>query len=54
MFGVPGGDWTQPLVLSSWRIRRRIMASGTRAPDFMACSALIPGFLVSNDWNARM
>jgi hypothetical protein len=28
--------------LSSWRMSRRIMASGTRAPDFIVLSALMP------------
>ena len=33
---------SQPRALSSWRIRRRIMASGTREPDLMADSARMP------------
>ena len=52
------GDWceagnNQPRVLSSWRIRRRIMASGTRDPERMVLSALMPGIIVSGgfrDW----
>jgi hypothetical protein len=44
--GPPGGK-SQPRVLSSWRISRRIMASGTRAPDRIVLSALIPGDRIS-------
>jgi len=40
----PPAGASQPRVLSSWRIRRRIMASGTRAPDFMVLSALMPRY----------
>ena len=39
---VPPGGKSQPLVLSSWRMSRRIIASGTRAPDFIVLSALMP------------
>lgn len=33
---------SQPRDFSSWRISRRIMASGTRAPDRIVDSALMP------------
>lgn len=39
--GPPGGS-NQPRVLSSLRISRRIMSSGTRAPLLMVDSAFIP------------
>ena len=41
---------SQPRDLSSWRMRRRIMSSGTSLPDRMVDSARIPGgCLVSED-----
>jgi len=44
---MPPGGASQPLVLSLWRMRRRIMASGTREPTFMMLSARIPDSGVS-------
>jgi hypothetical protein len=40
------GGAIQPRVLSSWRMRRRIMESGTRLPDAIVDSALIPVMMV--------
>lgn len=37
---------SQPRVLSSWIMRRRIMASGTRAPERIVEAALMPGELL--------
>jgi len=39
---MPPGRVSQPRVVSSCWMRRRIMASGTREPVLIVCSALIP------------
>lgn len=49
------GGLIQPRVFSSWRMRRRIIASGTREPDFIVLSAFMPGgklvwFLEVENW----